>query len=76
MTGRDEGHDPLAGLLGPDGAEVSCERCFELLDEYVELKLAGTNVDERLPGMSTHLEGCPACHEDYESLRALVVADG
>jgi anti-sigma factor RsiW len=63
--------DPLAPLLGPTGEEVSCERCFELLDAYVELELAGEDADARLPGMRAHLEGCPACREDHESLRAL-----
>ena len=33
------------------------------------LEIAGTDADARLPGMRPHLEGCPACHEDYESLR-------
>ena len=63
---------PLARVLGPVGPEVSCERCFELLDQYVELVLEGAEADARLPGMRAHLTGCPACHEDYESLRALV----
>ncbi len=62
----------LAGLLGPVGPEVTCEECFELLDQYVDLQTAGADADERLPGMRAHLEGCPACHEDYESLRDFV----
>jgi hypothetical protein len=64
----------IARLLGPADPEVSCERCFELLDQYVELELAGEDADARLPGMRAHLEGCPACHEDHESLRELVAA--
>ena len=64
----------IARLLGPGEAEVSCERCFELLDQYVELELAGENADARLPGMRAHLEGCPACAEDHESLRELAIA--
>ena len=64
----------IARLLGPSEAEVSCERCFELLDQYVELELAGENADARLPGMRAHLKGCPACAEDHESLRELVIA--
>ena len=59
-------------LLGPRGPEVSCEECFERLDEYVELELAGEDADARVPGMAAHLEGCPACHEEHESLRELV----
>jgi hypothetical protein len=62
-------------LLGPEGPEVTCEECFERLDEYVELELAGEDADGRVPGMREHLEGCPACREDHESLRELVAQD-
>jgi anti-sigma factor RsiW len=62
----------VARLLGPDGPEVSCEECFERLDQYVDLEVAGENADARLPGMRAHLEGCPACREDHASLRDLV----
>jgi hypothetical protein len=62
-------------LLGPSGPELSCEACFEQLDEYVELEVAGEDADGRIPGMREHLEGCPACREDHESLRELVEAD-
>ena len=59
-------------LLGPAETEVSCEQCFEQIDEYVELAIAGVDTRTALPGMDAHLEGCPACHDDYESLRTLV----
>jgi hypothetical protein len=59
-------------LLGPAEPEILCDECFEKLDQYVELELRGEPADERLPGMRPHLEGCPACHEEYESLRELV----
>ena len=72
----DNQNEHLERLLGPTGYEVSCEQCFELLDEYVELELAGVDADARIPGLSAHLEGCPACREDHESLRALVSAEG
>jgi hypothetical protein len=62
----------LARVLGPVGPEVTCERCFELLDQYVDLEVTGADADAALPGMRAHLEGCPACHEDHESLRTLV----
>jgi hypothetical protein len=64
----------LRRLLGPTGPELSCEQCFEELDRYVEFEIAGTDPDSRIPGMRAHLEGCPACAEDYESLRDLVAA--
>jgi hypothetical protein len=64
----------LARILGPSGPEVSCEECFELLDQYVELELTGVDADARLPGLASHLEGCPACREDHDSLRTFVAA--
>jgi anti-sigma factor RsiW len=62
----------LKALLGPDGPELSCEQCFEELDRYVELELAGADADAAVPGMRAHLEGCPACREEHASLRALL----
>ena len=59
----------LRALLGPEGPELSCEECFAELDRYVELTLAEAGADERVPGMRAHLEGCPACAEDFRSLR-------
>ena len=62
----------LKRLLGPADPELLCDECFEKLDQYVELEFRGREADARIPGMRAHLEGCPACHEDYESLRDLV----
>ena len=67
MTG-----DRIRRLLGPDGPEVSCETCFEELDRYVDLEAAGADADAAVPGMAAHLEGCPACREEHETLLALV----
>jgi len=66
--------DLIARLLGPAGPEVTCEECFERLDQYVDLELAGEDADARLPGLRAHLQGCPACHEDHESLREFVAS--
>jgi hypothetical protein len=65
-----------ARLLGPAGPELTCDQCFDELDRYVELELAGGGgeADSAVPGMRAHLEGCPACREDHESLKAFVTA--
>lgn len=62
----------VARLLGPGEQEVSCETCFAELDRYVELELSGADADAALPGLAAHLQGCPACHEEHDSLLALV----
>jgi hypothetical protein len=67
-----EGRERLEALLGPTGRQVTCDECFERLDEYVELELRGADAEERVPGMRAHLAGCPACADEHQSLRALL----
>jgi hypothetical protein len=72
MTDRDR--ELIGRLLGPEGPELTCEQCFDLLDRYVDLEVAGAPADERVPGMRAHLAGCSACDEDHASLLAFVSA--
>jgi deoxycytidylate deaminase len=64
--------DLLGRVLGPAGQEIGCDECFEHLDRYVEIEVAGGDPDAAVPGMAEHLEGCPACHEEHDSLVALL----
>jgi len=65
-------NEVMARLLGPAEPEVSCDVCFDELDRYVELEVAGADADAAVPGLRAHLEGCPACREEHDSLLALV----
>jgi hypothetical protein len=68
--------DPtIARLLGPAAPEILCEECFARLDAYVQAEVGHADADTTVPGMRAHLEGCPACWDDYESLRAMVLQD-
>jgi hypothetical protein len=67
-----KGDELLGRVLGPNAPELTCEQCFEELDRYVELVVAGEGAEEQIPGMRAHLQGCPACAEDFRSLRDLV----
>ena len=58
-------------LLGPAGAELGCDECFEAIDRYVDVQLLGQDADLAVPGMREHLAGCPTCREEHESLVAL-----
>ena len=69
-------HQLLQRLLGPSEAEVSCDVCFEQLDVYVDLEHRGEDAQEAMPGLAAHLRGCPACHEEHDSLLALVRSEG
>ena len=79
----------IGRLLGPARPELGCDECFEYLDRYVEQELgagrdfascqacvspADCTAERRCLGMRAHLAGCPACAEEYESLRALLQA--
>jgi hypothetical protein len=50
----------------------TCPGCFDELDRYVELELAGKDADAVIPGLRAHLDGCPACREEHASLLAFV----
>jgi hypothetical protein len=78
MSGPDAARssDLLGRLLGPVEPELTCEECFEQIDRYAELAFRGRDADAEVPGMQAHLEGCPACREEYESLAALLRSDG
>lgn len=75
MTERPLLREALESLLGPRGPEVGCDECFDQIDRYVELELAGEDVDAAFPGLRAHLAGCPACREEHDSLLALVGGD-
>jgi hypothetical protein len=59
---------------------LSCDDCFEKLDEYIERTLTdATDPDATYPqaadtdeAMRRHLAGCPACAEEAESLAQLL----
>jgi hypothetical protein len=72
MNGPPRREGLLGRLLGPAGPELSCDECFDNLDRYVELELSGADADAAIPGMRAHFQGCSACAEDHESLRALL----
>ena len=58
--------DELLGrVLGPNAPELTCEQCFDQLDRYVELVVAGEPADERIPGMRAHLHIIGPCAFDF-----------
>jgi hypothetical protein len=76
MTDRPDLDRVLSRVLGPADPEVGCDQCFDELDRYVELVVAGHDADAAVPGLRAHLAGCPACREEFDSLRDLVSRDG
>lgn len=48
--------------------EIGCDECFERVDRFVEMELAGKNAAEAMPLVHAHLERCEACREEFEAL--------
>ena len=54
--------------------EIGCDECFEQLDRFVEMTLAGKNAAEAMPLVQDHLERCRNCREEYEALLTVLRA--
>lgn len=54
--------------------EIGCDECFEELNRFVELELAGKNAAEALPLVQDHLDRCSDCREEFEALLAALRA--
>lgn len=55
-------------ILHTYAEEIGCDTCFEHIDRYVELTLAGKDAAEVMPLVYRHLTTCGACREEYEAL--------
>ena len=51
-----------------------CAACRDKLPLFVTDELAGENVDTLYPDVAFHLDVCPACLDEYESLARLLTA--
>jgi hypothetical protein len=54
--------------------EIGCDECFEQLDRFVEMTLAGRNAAEAMPLVQDHLERCRNCREEFEALLTVLRA--
>lgn len=60
----------LKAVLAADAGDPGCERCFELLDQYIESALRNEDAAAGNPQVAAHLHQCDACREDAEGLIA------
>lgn len=58
----------LKSLAAADANEISCEDVFTVLDQFAEAVDRGENVLLLMPLVRQHLEICPNCREEYETL--------
>ena len=64
----------VRGIITTRPDEIGCDECFEQLDRFVEMALAGKNATEAMPLVQDHLERCDDCREEFEALLAALRA--
>lgn len=47
---------------------LDCDGCFAQLAEFTEHRLAGRDLSEALRAVEIHLQQCPCCRDEYETL--------
>lgn len=60
----------IDSLLVDTTPYLSCDDCFDRIDQYVERRLARPDHDD--PAMAAHLAGCGACAEEADALTELL----
>ena len=58
----------LQSLAMTEEQEISCDDVFAVLDEFVEAVKRGENPFLFMPLVRQHLDMCPDCREEYETL--------
>ena len=48
--------------------EIGCDTCFDRMDLFAELTLAGKDVAGAMPHVYRHLQMCKACREEFDAL--------
>ena len=48
--------------------QIGCDACWEEVDRFAEMTLAGKNAAEALPLVEAHLKGCGECGAEYQAL--------
>jgi Zn finger protein HypA/HybF involved in hydrogenase expression len=64
----------LQSALETSDVEITCMECFNLLDQYADLLLDGTDPQEIIPTVREHLQYCPTCTHEFETLLLMIRA--
>jgi hypothetical protein len=74
--GQDTWQILLQSVLNAESNEINCGECFEVLDQYAELILTGTDPVQLMPLVKRHLEQCHCCANEFELLLVMLEAAG
>ena len=60
-------------LCGPDEG-ITCNDCFDAVDQYVDMLRAGSEPSEVLPHVKAHLDECQDCESEFEAMITILEA--
>jgi len=58
----------VQGIASSHGESIGCDACWDQIDRFAEIELAGKDASQVLPLVEDHLERCGMCREEYEAL--------
>jgi hypothetical protein len=62
----------LKSALETEEYEITCEECFEVMDQYADLILDGTDPAEIMPLVTQHLKMCQCCTGELEAMVMMI----
>jgi hypothetical protein len=58
----------VRGIVTTRRDELGCDECFEQVDRFAEMALAGKDAAAAMPLVQDHLNRCNGCREEFEAL--------
>ena len=55
----------LQGVTASQAKSIGCDDCWDVLDRFAELELAGKDAVQALPLVEDHLMRCGECRDEY-----------
>ena len=65
----------VRGVFSTHDQELSCHECFQELDRFADMVLAGKNAAEAIPLVQDHLDRCRDCQEEFKALLVALRAE-
>lgn len=65
----------LKSALETEEYEIGCQECYDLLDEYTDLLIAGAVPCKVMHLVKQHLKHCPDCTHLSQSLISIIGTD-
>ena len=54
---------------------IDCDQCSRQFNCLVEMVATGAELRQLLPAVEQHISCCPDCHEEFQALLSIVVAE-